>query len=263
MMREVLAIALPANAWNWRTVWRRNYLAWRKSALVSLLGNLADPMMYLFGLGFGVGIMIGHVDGVPYVAFLAAGMVATSAMTSATFETIYATFARMHIQRMWEAVLCTQLTIGDVVLGELAWAATKALLAGTAVMVVAATLGYARFSSIFHVMPVIILTGLAFASLAMVLIAIAPSYDYFIFYQTLVLTPMLFLSGVIFPVGQLPGAFRQVARFLPLAHSVELIRPAMLARPATGIGMHVAALCVYAVLPFFLSAALFRRRLMS
>ncbi|NVH76846.1 nodulation protein NodJ [Paraburkholderia sp. JPY432] len=262
-MRDVFMITLPGNALNWHTVWHRNYLAWRKSALVSLLGNLADPMMYLFGLGLGVGVMIGRVDGASYIAFLAAGMVATSAMTSATFETIYAAFSRMHTQRMWEAVLCTQLTIGDVVLGELSWAATKALLAGAAVMVVAVVLGYAALSSIIYVMPVVVLTGLAFASLAMVLVAIAPSYDYFIFYQTLVLTPMLFLSGVVFPIGHLPGALRQIARFLPLTHSVELIRPAMLARPVASISLHVAALCVYAVLPFFLSAVLLRRRLMS
>ncbi len=262
-MHDFLLIALPGNAWNWRTVWRRNYLAWRKAALISLLGNLADPMMYLFGLGFGVGIMIGRVDGAPYVAFLSAGMVATSAMTSATFETIYAAFARMHVQRMWEAVLCTQLTVGDVILGELAWAATKALIAGTAVMVVAATLGYAAFSSIVSVVPVVFLTGLAFASVAMVLIAISPSYDYFIFYQTLVLTPMLFLSGVVFPFDQLPTTLQHIAQFLPLAHSVELIRPAMLARPLVSVGLHVGVLWAYTVFPFFLSATLFRHRLMS
>ncbi len=262
-MLELFAIVLPANAWNWAAVWHRNYLAWKKAALVSLLGNLADPMMYLFGLGFGVGIMIGRVEGSSYIAFLAAGMVATSAMTAATFETIYAAFARMHIQRMWEAVLCTRLTIGDIVLGELAWAATKALLAGTAVLVVAAALGYTAFPTIIYVLPIIVLTGFAFASLAMVLTAIAPSFDYFVFFQTLVLTPMLFLSGVIFPVSQLPDTLRQIARFLPLAHSVELMRPTMLSRPASGVGVHVAILCAYAVLPFFLSTALFRRRLMS
>ncbi|PPK41329.1 nodulation factor export ABC transporter transmembrane subunit NodJ [Trinickia symbiotica] len=262
-MSEAYLTALPANAWNWGAVWRRNYLAWRKAAFASLLANLADPMIYLFGLGFGLRIMIGSVDGTPYIAFLAAGMVATTAMTSATFETIYAAFSRMHTQRMWEAILCTQLTLGDVILGELAWAATKAFLAGTAVMSVAAMLGYAALPSVLYVMPVVILTGLAFASLAMILTAVAPSYDYFVFYQTLVLTPMLFLSGVIFPVGQLPGVFRQLGQFLPLAHAVDLIRPAMLGRTAGGIGLHIGALCVYSVLPFFLSTALFRRRLMS
>ncbi|TCU32874.1 ABC transporter permease [Rhizobium azibense] len=261
-MRELCAAALPANAWNWIAVWRRNYLAWKKVALASILGNLADPMIYLFGLGFGLGVIVGRVDGTSYVAFLAGGMVATSAMTSATFETIYAAFARMHAQRTWEAILYTQLTLGDIVLGELAWAATKAFLAGTGITIVAAVLGYAAWPSILYALPVIALTGLAFASLAMVITALAPSYDYFVFYQTLVLTPMLFLCGAVFPITQLPDIFQQAARFLPLAHAIELIRPAMLGRPADSMGLHIGALCIYAVLPFFLSAALFRRRLM-
>ncbi|ARO32553.1 nodulation factor ABC transporter permease protein NodJ (plasmid) [Rhizobium etli] len=261
-MRELCAAALPANPWNWIAVWRRNYLAWKKVALASILGNLADPMIYLFGLGFGLGVVVGRIDGTSYVAFLAGGMVATSAMTAATFETIYAAFARMHAQRTWEAILYTQLTLGDIVLGELAWAATKAFLAGAGITVVATLLGYAAWPSILYALPVIALTGLAFASLAMVITALAPSYDYFVFYQTLVLTPMLFLCGAVFPVAQLPNVFQQAAHFLPLAHAIDLIRPALLGRPAGNIGLHIGALCSYAVLPFFLSAALFRRRLM-
>ncbi|KLK89637.1 nodulation protein NodJ [Microvirga vignae] len=261
-MWERYVAALPANVWNWVAVWRRNYLVWRKLALASILGNLAEPMSSLFGLGFGLGVMVGGVDGTSYIAFLAAGMVATSAMIAATFETIYATFARMHALRTWEAMLCTQLTLGDIILGELAWAATKSILAGTAIAIIAAMLGYAAWSSVLYALPVIALTGLAFASLAMVVTALAPSYHYFVFYQTLIVTPMLYLGGAVFPVSQLPGAFQQVAAFLPLTHSVDLIRPAMLGRPADSVGVHITALCIYAISPFFLSAALFRRRLM-
>ncbi|WP_018240591.1 ABC transporter permease [Ensifer sp. BR816] len=262
-MGDGSAAALPANAWNWIAVWQRNYLAWKKVALASILGNLADPMIYLFGLGLGLGLVVGRVDGTSYIAFLAGGMVATSAMTSATFETIYAAFARMNAQRTWEGILYTQLTLGDIILGELAWAASKAFLAGTGIMIVATMLGYAAWPSVLYALPVIVLTGFAFASLAMVVTALAPSYDYFIFYQTLVLTPMLFLCGAVFPITQLPHAFQQVAQFLPLAHAIDLIRPAMLGRQADSMGLHVGALCIYAVLPFFVSAALFRRRLMS
>lgn len=102
-------------------------------------------------------------------------MVATSAMISASFEAMYATFARMDAKRTWEAILYTQLTLGDIVLGELAWAATKAVLAGTIIAIVAATLGYAEWPSILYVLPAIALTGLVFASLAMVVISLAPS----------------------------------------------------------------------------------------
>ncbi|XKM37738.1 ABC transporter permease (plasmid) [Rhizobium ruizarguesonis] len=254
--------ALPAGGLNWLAVWRRNYLAWKKAALASILGNLADPIIYLFGLGAGLGVMVGHVDGVSYTAFLAAGMVATSAMTAATFETIYAAFGRMQGQRTWEAMLYTQLRLGDIVVGEMAWAATKASLAGTGIGIVAAMLGYTHWLALLYALPVIALTGFAFASLGMVVTALAPSYDYFIFYQTLVITPMLFLSGAVFPIDQLPVAFQQLAAFLPLAHAVDVIRPTMLGQPIANVCLHIGVLCIYIVLPFFMSTTLLRRRLM-
>ncbi|MCA3838999.1 ABC transporter permease, partial [Burkholderia sp.] len=123
-------------------------------------------------------------------------------------------------------------------------------------------LGYAQFPSMLVALPVIALAGLAFASIAMIVTALAPSYDFFMFYQTLVLTPMLLLSGVFFPITQLPPVAQHAAQALPLANAVELIRPAMLGRPATDITLHVAVLAGYAVGGFLLSAWLFRRRMM-
>ncbi|CAG4888208.1 ABC transporter permease [Paraburkholderia gardini] len=254
--------ALPANAVNWIAVWRRNYLVWRKLAVASMFGNLADPMIYLFGLGLGLGLMVGHVDGVSYIAFLAAGTVASSVMMSASFESMYSGFSRMHVQRTWEAIMHTPLTLGDIVLGEVIWAASKSVLSGAAIMLVAGVLGYASFPSMLIALPVIVLTGLAFASLAMIVTAIAPSYDFFMFYQTLALTPMMLLSGVFFPVAQLPAIARQVTLLLPLAHAVDLIRPVMLGRPLEGVALHVGVLAAYVIVPFILASVLFRRRMM-
>jgi lipooligosaccharide transport system permease protein len=220
-------------------------------------------MIYLFGLGFGLGLMVGRVDGVSYIAFLAAGTVASSVMMSASFESMYSGFSRMHVQRTWEAIMHTPLTLGDIVLGEVIWAASKSVLSGVAIMLVAGALGYANFPSMLLALPVIVLTGLAFASVAMVVTALAPSYDFFMFYQTLVLTPMLLLSGVFFPISQLPAAARGAAQVLPLAHAVDLLRPAMLARPLDNALSHVVVLTVYAVGGFIVSAVLFRRRMMK
>lgn len=256
------AIALPANAVNWMAVWRRNYLVWKKLAFASMIGNLADPMIYLFGLGLGLGLMVGHVDGVSYIAFLAAGTVGSSVMMSASFEAMYSGFSRMHVQRTWEAIMHTPLALGDIVLGEIVWAASKAMLSGTAIMLVASLLGYAAFPSLLAALPVIALAGLAFASIAMVVTAIAPSYDFFMFYQTLALTPMLLLSGVFFPVSQLPALARHAAHALPLANAVDLIRPAMLGRPAEDVALHAGVLAAYALGGFVVSAWLFRRRMM-
>ncbi|AQH00210.1 nodulation protein NodJ [Burkholderia sp. KK1] len=258
-----LSNALPANATHWMSVWRRNYLVWKKLAIASMIGNLADPMIYLFGLGLGLGLMVGHVDGVSYIAFLAAGTVASSVMMSSSFEAMYSGFSRMHVQRTWEAIMHTPLTLGDIVLGEIVWAASKSVLSGVAIMLVAGALGYANFPSMLIALPVIVLTGLAFASTAMVVTALAPSYDFFMFYQTLALTPMLLLSGVFFPIAQLPAFAQHAAQALPLFHAVELIRCAMLARPFDGVALHLGVLIAYAIVPFFLCAWLFRRRMMK
>jgi lipooligosaccharide transport system permease protein len=220
-------------------------------------------MIYLFGLGLGLGLMVGHVEGVSYIAFLAAGTTASSVMMSASFEAMYSGFSRMHVQRTWEAIMHTPLTLGDIVLGEIVWAASKSMLSGVAIMLVAGALGYANFPSMLIALPVIVLTGLAFASTAMVITAIAPSYDFFMFYQTLALTPMMLLSGVFFPVTQLPAIARHVTQALPLYHAVELIRPAMLGRTLDAVPLHVGVLLAYAIVPFLLCAWLFRRRMMK
>lgn len=246
----------------WVGVWRRNFLVWRKLAIASMFGNLADPMIYLFGLGFGLGMMVGDVDGTSYIAFLAAGTVGSSVMFSASFESMYSGFSRMHVQRTWEALMHTPLTLGDVVLGEVVWAASKAVLSGLAILIVASVLGYARLDSLTIVFPAILLAGLAFASLAMVMTSLAPSYDFFMFYQTLVMTPMLLLSGVFFPLSQLPSAARHITEWLPLAHAVALIRPAMLGRSLDQPWLHAGALAVYTIVSFTVALVLLRRRIL-
>ncbi|MFJ4293387.1 ABC transporter permease [Cupriavidus sp. NPDC089707] len=253
---------LPRNMRNWMMVWYRNYLVWKKLAIPSMIGNLADPMIYLFGLGLGLGLMVGQVNGVSYIAFLAAGTTASSVMMSASFESMYSAFSRMHVQRTWEAIMHAPLTLGDVVLGEIFWAASKAVLSGLAIMLVAAALGYAQMPGALLALPVIVLAGIAFAALAMIVTALAPSYDFFMFYQTLVMTPMLLLSGVFFPVEQLPEGVQAATRLLPLAHAVELIRPLMLGRPVEGAGLHLAVLAAYAAAALVVSLVLLRRRML-
>lgn len=68
-------LALPAFSPRFIHVWRRNRLVWRKLAIPSILGNLADPMLYMLGLGYGLGAMVPDIAGMPYIAFLAAGTV--------------------------------------------------------------------------------------------------------------------------------------------------------------------------------------------
>jgi len=244
-------------------VWRRNGLVWRKLAIPSMLGNLADPMLYMLGLGYGLGAMVPEVRGMSYVAFLAAGTVCSSTMNTASFEAMYSGFSRMHVQKTWEAILNAPVTLDDVVLGEAVWAASKALLSGTAVLAVAAALGLAQSPLALWLLPVVFVTGLAFAGLGLVITALSPGYDFFMYYFTLVVTPMMLVCGVFFPREQLPLWLQQFGAFLPLTHAVALARPLMNDTLPADIGPHVLVLVGYAVVACYAAVVLARRRLLN
>ncbi len=244
-------------------VWRRNFLVWRKLAIPSLLGNLADPMIYLFGLGYGLGGLLPQVGGVSYIAFLASGTVCASTMNAASFEALYSAFSRMHVQRTWEAIMNAPVTLEDVMAGELLWAASKATLSGAAILVVVAALGLTTSPLALWALPVIFLTGLAFAALGLIVTALAPSYDFFMYYFTLFITPMVLLCGVFFPADQLPAAVQAAGAWLPLTHAVDLVRPLLFGAVPTRIGLHVAALLGVAAIAFGIALALIRRRLLK
>ncbi|MDR1351504.1 MAG: ABC transporter permease [Zoogloeaceae bacterium] len=252
----------PALPMAWVAVWQRNFFVWRKTALPALLGNLADPMIYMFGLGYGLGGLLPSLEGQPYVAFLAAGIICASTMNAASFEALYSAFARMHEQKTWEAILNTPLGLADVLLGELAWAASKALLSGAAILLIIALMGLTKAWLALWVLPVVFLTGLAFAALGLIFTVMASSYGFFMYYFTLFITPMTLISGVFFPVDQLPGWLAALGAGLPLAHGVALVRPLLHGNVPPNAFAHIAALLAITALAWGVALTLARRRLM-
>jgi len=255
--------ALPSPSLRFVAVWRRHFLVWRKLAIPSILGNLADPLIVLFGLGYGLGAALGDVDGGSYFAYLAGGFMASATMYAATFEALFSAYSRMHVQKTWEAIVNAPMTLEDVLIGEWAWAATKALAAGICILFIVAVTGNTGSAMALATVPVVILIGLAFAALGLAVNALASGYDFFSYYMTLLLTPMMMLSGVFFPVSRLPEAMQSVSQVLPLYHGVELVRPLLAGGwPAHGL-LHLAALVAYALAGFYLATVLTRRRLLK
>jgi lipooligosaccharide transport system permease protein len=255
-------LAPPALSPRFVAVWLRHFLVFRKLAIPSILGNLADPLIMLFGLGYGLGAVLGNLGGTSYFAFLAGGFLGTATMYAATFEALFSAFSRMHVQKTWEAIVNAPMTLDDVLAGEWVWAATKAFSAGVCMLLVVAVVGYAPFPHALAALPVLVLLGLAFGAMGLCINALATGYDFFSYYMTLVLTPMMLLSGVFFPIDPLPLAIKLIAQALPLYHGIELVRP-MLAGgwPSAALG-HVAVLAAYAVGGFYLATVLTRRRLL-
>ncbi|MCC7083034.1 MAG: ABC transporter permease [Burkholderiales bacterium] len=244
-------------------IWRRNFLVWRKLTIPSILGNLADPLLYMLGFGYGLGALVPEMNGMSYIAFIAAGTVCSSTMNSATFESMYSSFSRMHVQRTWDAILNTPIDLDDVVIAEVVWSASKATLSGVAVLVVATALGLAQSWLALWIAPLALLAGLTFASLGLIMTALSPSYDFFMYYFTLVITPMMLMSGVFFPLEQLPAALQTVANVLPLTHAVAIARPLMNDAVPRDLIAHLAVLVAYGLVGFHIALAMTRRRLLK
>lgn len=259
----------PQLSWRFWPVFQRNLLVWRKLALPSLVGNIAEPLIWLLAFGYGMGMLVGQVtvsgpDGlplaVPYLLFLASGAICMSAMNAASFEALYSAYSRMQVQKTWDGILNAPVTLDDIVLAEMLWAAFKALFTVCAILGVILLLGISQAPKLWLALPVLLLLGIAFSCLALIFNALAQGYDFFTYYFTLFLTPMMFLSGVFFPREQLPAVVYAISELLPLTHGVALVRPLFLNQWPTDASLHLAVLLLYAVAAFWIALALTRKR---
>ena len=244
-------------------VWRRNLLVWRKLLMPSILLNFGEPFLYLLGLGLGLGRFIGELGGLPYLSFLASGLIASSCMNTATFEGLFSVYTRMVPQQTYESMLATPLEVDDIVAGEMLWCATKALFSSTAILLVSFLLGAISHWQALLCIPLFFLTGLCFAGPAILIASFSRSYDFFSYYITLVLTPMFIFCGVFYPVTSLPDFAQSLVQVLPLSHAIALLRPLATGQEPSWIILHLSVLVAFVLVSFYLATVLVRRRLVQ
>jgi lipooligosaccharide transport system permease protein len=258
----------PQLTWRFWPVFQRNLLVWRKLAIPSLVGNIAEPLMWLVAFGYGMGALVGQVNvagangaqQVPYILFLASGSICMSAMNAASFEALYSAFSRMHMQKTWDGIMNAPVGLDDIVLAEMLWAAFKSLFTVTAILGVMLVLNISHSPKLLIAWPILLGVGITFSCMALIFNALAKGYDFFTYYFTLFLTPMMFLSGIFFPLEQLPYGVRVVADWLPLSSAVALVRPLFMDQWPTDALRPALVLLTFAVVSFWVALALTRKR---
>lgn len=242
-------------------VLRRNFLVWRKLLGPALVLHFGEPLIYLLGLGLGLGHFVGDMGEVSYLAFLAAGIIASSALMTASMEGTYSVFTRMVPQQTYQAMLTTPINLDDIVAGEFLWCAVKATMSSIAILIVASLMGVVESFAAVLAIPIAFLCGLCFAAPAIIMASCSPSYDFFNYYFTLFVTPSFVLCGVFYPVSILPEFLQSIVYFLPLTHAVELIRPLVLGQEVTNVILHLGVIAVYTVIGFYIATVVVRKRL--
>ena len=253
-------LRLPRPSLRFLPIYRRNLLVWRKLAVASVLGNIADPLITLVAFGYGLGRLLNEVEGVPYIVFLAAGSACMSTAMAASFESLYSAYSRMQVQQTWASIMNAPVDLDDVLIAEWLWAATKGLFSGLAITAVILALGLSREPTLLALPLVVMLTGLAFSGIGLCFNALARGYDFFTYYFTLVITPMVFLSGVYSPRDTLPEWLAAIASALPLAAAVDLARPLVLGQWPAQAAWRISLLLGFALVSFGIALVLTRRR---
>jgi lipooligosaccharide transport system permease protein len=242
-------------------VTRRNFLSWRRFYRSSLVSALGEPLLLLLGLGYGLGRYVGTIEGLPYAQFIASGILASSVMNVATFETTFSTFARMREQKTYDAIRATPVSLVEIMGGDVLWGACKCVLTASAITLVMLAAGLLA-SPLAVLLPLAgFLIGLPFGAIGMCVSARARSWDSFTYYFTLGISVMFFFSGIFFPLASLPSPVRAVAWALPLAHAVAITRALALGPLHAGLLVHGAVLAAYFAVAFALAVRWMTRRL--
>jgi len=244
-------------------VWQRNRDTWLKFYKASLVGNLAEPILFLLAFGIGLSQFISDIDGMPYINYIAPGLMVAAAMNAATFECTFGAFTRMSAQKTYDAIVVTPVNIEEVAAGEILWGASKGFASAMTILVVLVLWGLASSPWLLLIPLLFLVEGLMFASLSLIVTAFSPSYDYFAYYFSLVVSPMFFFSGVFFPLSALPGWVQTVSWFMPLRHAVNLSRGLSTGNVSAPLLLDALWMVVFTLLSSWLAIKLIKRRLIK
>ena len=248
-------------------VWQRNFTVYRKTWKIGFVPPLLEPLFYLVAFGAGLGVLVGDVTyrGEPYsyVHFIAPALLAVTVMQNAFFENTYASFVRMYYQKTFDAILATPLSLEDVITGEIAWGATKSVLAATLMLCVLTPFGLIAYPHALAIPLVALLGGLAFGCTGMWFTGMMPNIEVFNLPVFLFVTPMFLFSGTFFPLETLPLWAQRVALAFPLTHLVGIVRGLAFGRLDPSMLGGLAYLLAFAALFYHLVLRGMRKRLVK
>lgn len=246
-------------------VFIRNLVSYKRFVVPTFLVSLGQPLFYLVTFGIGMGAYMGSFGGKPYLYFLVPGILASSVMLSSTFECLFGTFVKMVHERLYDSLIATPVSAEDAVAGDIAWGAFRGLISGSLMLVIATFMGVfpASIVNVLLLMLLMIFVGVLFGSLAMIVTSVAPNFDFFNYYTELIITPMLFFSGVFFPLDKFPAWMKVLAQFLPLTHAVNISRAVFSSEYSPWLVYNFLVLVVLEAAAFYVGIKMMKRRLIK
>lgn len=238
MLAPGLAGAAVRAGWpSWfRSMWR-NWYVYSKTWRSSLTTTFLEPVLYLAAMGLGVGSLVNHhsggVEGVPYLSFVAPGLLAASMLQVGVSDCSYPVLGGFKWERTFWAEVATPLSVGDIVAGKFVWEVARFAAVAALFSVVMAAFGVIASPLAVFLVPAAVLSGMATATVTAGFAATQDSDLGMSLLFRLGVLPMNLFAGVFYPISRLPGWLRVVAQVIPLTHGVAILRALSL---GTGLG---------------------------
>ncbi|MGO8724731.1 MAG: ABC transporter permease [Acidimicrobiales bacterium] len=204
----------------------RNVVAYRRG-WIFLLSGFFEPLFYLLSIGLGLNHLVGHLNtagrSIPYTDYVAPGLLASSAMNGAIFDSTFGIFFKLKIAKTYDAVLATPLGVRDVAIGELTWSMIRGTVYSFAFLAVMAALGLVASWWAVLCLPAAMLVSFAFGGMGMFGACYMRSWQDFDLIS-LAIVPLFLFSGVFYPLSLYPEWLRVVVTLTPLYQGVALLR---------------------------------------
>lgn len=249
-----------------RSVLNRNFTAFKSSTWMVVLSGFVEPVLYLFAFGFGLGQFIGDIsvsnNAVTYAMYIAPGLLATSAMNGAIYDSTWNVFFKMHFSKTYQGMLATSLGPLDVALGEISWALFRGFIYALGFTAIVAPLGLIPSWWGILAVPASVLIAFGFASIGMAITSYIKSFQQ-MGAINLAILPMFLFSGAFYPIEVFPETAQLIIKALPLNHGVSLIRGLTLGEIDLGLLGHASYFVVMIAIGLFFTTkrlnALFMR----
>jgi len=226
----------------------RNWMVYRKDFLANISPTLADPALIMFSLGMGLSPFIASIDGLSYAEFLAPGMIASTALFTAFFESSYGFFVRMTFESVFKAMLTTPIGAREVVIGEFLWVFIRAGMMALGVSLVLLCFGLLHNPWAILVAPFVAgFLSLPCSAIGLLSATWVRNINQFQTVYSFLVAPIYFLSGVYFPIHDQP-VLAVVMQCSPFYHGVRIIQFVVWGKwPMHELLWHAAVLVVFTV----------------
>ena len=221
---------------------QRSFLAFKRSAWFVILSGFVEPVFYLASFGFGLSKLVGNMSAaghpISYAAFIAPGLLATSAMNGAIYDSTWNVFFKMHHGKVYNAMLATSLGPLDVAIGEIGWALLRGFTYAVGFMIVVTPFGLIPSWWGILAIPAAVLIAFGFASVGMGITSYLKDFQQMEWINFFML-PMFLFSGTLYSISAFPRVLQLIIEALPLSQAIGLVRDLTLGQVHPGTLWHV------------------------